>query len=70
MNIAVLNTTTAAPFVRFQAVAETISSFIAQQRKYNEVRRELQALSERELDDIGVRRADIPAIARDHAKRA
>lgn len=70
MTIAVLNANIAAPVSRFQTIADQFSSFFAQRRTYNEARRELQSLTNRELDDIGIRRMDIAAIAREHAKRA
>ncbi|MBT8155931.1 DUF1127 domain-containing protein [Epibacterium ulvae] len=67
MTTAIFNANTAAPVSRFQAVADQISAFIAKRRIYNEVRRELQSLTNRELDDIGIRRSDVTAIAREHA---
>lgn len=70
MTIAVLNATTSTPFTRFHSVKTLVSDFLAQRRRYNTVRRELAVLSNRELDDIGIHRFDIPAIAREHAKRA
>ena len=36
-------------------------------QRYGEVRRELATYTNRELDDMGLRRSDIPQIARDAA---
>lgn len=36
-------------------------------QRYGEVRRELATYNDRELDDMGVRRSDIPRIAREAA---
>jgi uncharacterized protein YjiS (DUF1127 family) len=38
----------------------------AERREQRRIYRELDAYSDRELDEIGVRRADIPVIAREH----
>lgn len=38
-------------------------------RRYREAVRELSNLTNRELGDIGINRADIGAIAREHAAR-
>ncbi len=35
--------------------------------RYRETSRELSRLSDRELDDVGVARSDIPGVARLHA---
>jgi uncharacterized protein YjiS (DUF1127 family) len=53
--------------------ARRVQTFVAayrearmEQRLYNQTYRELDALSDRELADIGVRRGDIQDIARAH----
>ena len=43
---------------------KTISEKLAAWRRYREAVRELCELSDRELDDIGIRRGDIESIAR------
>ncbi len=55
-------------------LSDLIASFVervkenrARAAEYSRTYRELQSLSNRELDDIGVRRCDIADIARDHA---
>ncbi|KUJ76706.1 DUF1127 domain-containing protein [Ruegeria profundi] len=55
------------------SVAASLSKFVAQVRKsfalraeYSRTYSELQGLTDRELNDIGVRRCDIKDIARDH----
>jgi len=48
-------------------VADAIASFRAARAKraaYEQTLRELSALSDRELDEIGIRRADIHEVAR------
>jgi uncharacterized protein YjiS (DUF1127 family) len=42
----------------------TVANRIRSYRKYHETYRELSRLSPRELDDLGIARNDIPAIAR------
>jgi uncharacterized protein YjiS (DUF1127 family) len=42
----------------------TVVNRLRTYRKYHETYRELSRLSSRELDDLGIARADIPAIAR------
>jgi uncharacterized protein YjiS (DUF1127 family) len=42
----------------------TISEKLAAWRRYREAVRELSQLSDRELDDIGIRRGDIEYVAR------
>ncbi len=47
---------------------ETIAKFeawLAWNARYRQTRRELEYLSDRELDDIGIARYDIPMIARE-----
>jgi uncharacterized protein YjiS (DUF1127 family) len=43
---------------------KTISEKLAAWRRYREAVRELSLLSDRELDDIGIRRGDIEFIVR------
>jgi uncharacterized protein YjiS (DUF1127 family) len=43
---------------------KTISEKLATWRRYREAVRELSQLSNRELDDIGIRRGDIEVIVR------
>lgn len=42
-----------------------IQAALATRRQYNTTVRELQALSARDLQDLGISRSDIPAIARE-----
>lgn len=44
------------------------AEWLQERRAYNETLSELSALSDRDLADIGVARADIPAIARETAR--
>ncbi|MGO9742103.1 MAG: DUF1127 domain-containing protein [Roseiarcus sp.] len=44
---------------RFKTIAEKLAAW----RRYRDAVRELSALTDRELTDIGVRRGDIPFIA-------
>jgi uncharacterized protein YjiS (DUF1127 family) len=46
------------------AMFDTIANRVRAYRKYSETYRELSRLSSRDLDDLGISRADIPAIAR------
>jgi uncharacterized protein YjiS (DUF1127 family) len=48
----------------------TIAEKLAAWRRYREAVRELSQLSDRELEDIGVRRGDIPFIAAGASKAA
>ncbi|WP_171102879.1 MULTISPECIES: DUF1127 domain-containing protein [unclassified Ruegeria] len=52
---------------RFAALVERVKEARARSAEYNRTFHELQSLSDRELNDIGVRRCDIADIARDHA---
>ncbi len=52
---------------RIASFVERIKENRARAAEYRRTYRELQSLSNRELDDIGVRRCDIADIARDHA---
>jgi uncharacterized protein YjiS (DUF1127 family) len=49
---------------------KTIAQKLAAWRRYREAVRELSQLSDRELDDIGIRRGDIPFIAASSARAA
>lgn len=46
------------------ASLKTISEKLAEWRRYREAVRELSQLSDRELDDIGIRRGDIEYVVR------
>jgi uncharacterized protein YjiS (DUF1127 family) len=48
----------------------TLALWSAEKRAYNDTVAELDALSDRDLADIGVARCDIPAIAREAAANA
>jgi uncharacterized protein YjiS (DUF1127 family) len=50
----------------FRTIAEKLSAW----RRYREAVRELSQLTDRELEDIGVRRGDIPFIAAGAARKA
>jgi uncharacterized protein YjiS (DUF1127 family) len=50
----------------FRTIAEKLSAW----RRYREAVRELSQLTDRELDDIGVRRGDIPFIAAGAVRKA
>lgn len=52
---------------RIAGFAERIRENRARAAEYHRTYRELQSLSNRELDDIGVRRCDIADIAREHS---
>jgi uncharacterized protein YjiS (DUF1127 family) len=45
---------------------ERLDAARAAQRERHQLYRELDAYSDRELDEIGMRRSDIPAVAREH----
>jgi uncharacterized protein YjiS (DUF1127 family) len=49
---------------------KTITEKLASWRRYREAVRELSQLSDRELDDIGIRRGDIEFIVRRSAPKA
>jgi len=46
---------------------KTISDKLNAWRRYREAVRELSSLNDRELSDIGIKRDEIQAIAREHA---
>ncbi len=52
---------------RIANLIERVKENRARAAEYNRTYRELQSLSNRELDDIGVRRCDIADIARAHS---
>lgn len=52
---------------RFANLVERVKENRARASEFNRTYRELQSLSDRELNDIGVRRCDITDIAREHA---
>lgn len=47
---------------------DTVVTKLRTYRKYQETYRELSRLTSRELDDLGITRSDIPAIARRAAR--
>jgi uncharacterized protein YjiS (DUF1127 family) len=49
---------------------KSISEKLTAWRRYRDAVRELSQLSDRELDDIGIRRGDIPFIASSAAQAA
>ncbi len=49
-----------------KSIAEKLASW----RRYRDAVRELSQLTDRELDDIGIRRGDIPFIAASAARSA
>ena len=53
---------------RFRNLGTQLTMWSRERRAYNEAFDELQALSDRDLADIGIARSDIPAIARETAK--
>ncbi|MEO1110204.1 MAG: DUF1127 domain-containing protein [Pseudomonadota bacterium] len=52
---------------RFANLVERVKAARARAAEYQRTYTELQRLTNRELDDIGVRRCDIADIAREHA---
>jgi len=48
---------------RLTAVSRYIRDAMVRRRMYNQTARELNALTDRELADLGIHRADIPQIA-------
>ncbi len=52
---------------RFANLIERVKTNRAQASEYNRTYTELQRLTNRELDDIGLRRCDIADIAREHS---
>jgi uncharacterized protein YjiS (DUF1127 family) len=49
-------------------MSKSFAVWSAERRAYNEAVRELSALSDRDLADIGIARVDIQAVAREAAK--
>ncbi len=49
---------------------KTLAEKLAAWRRYREVVRELSEFTDRELEDIGIRRGDIPFIAAEAARAA
>jgi uncharacterized protein YjiS (DUF1127 family) len=52
---------------RFKAVVNSVKASLARRRVYHVTLRELNALSDRELADLGVHRMSIPEIATEAA---
>jgi uncharacterized protein YjiS (DUF1127 family) len=46
----------------------TLIRYVRTWRQYGEAVRELSNLNDRELADLGITRADIPHVAREHAR--
>jgi uncharacterized protein YjiS (DUF1127 family) len=68
--MAYVNTTRAASFSpadRFSGILATVKASFARRAVYAQTVRELNALTERELADLGIARADITTIAREAA---
>ena len=55
---------------RVQAILESFRKARAQRRVYRQTLDELNSLSARELDDLGIHAAEIPFIAREAARMA
>jgi len=53
---------------RLAAVAKHVRAALVRRRIYNQTARELNALTDRELADLGIHRADIPQIALEAAR--
>ena len=46
-----------------------LSDYFARRRAYRRAERELEAMSDRELSDLGIFRADIPRVVRGRSPR-
>ncbi|SCZ73797.1 DUF1127 domain-containing protein [Epibacterium ulvae] len=66
--MAYVNTTAATfgPFARLHALVEGFKARLALYKEYSATVSEMMALSERELNDIGISRYDVKEIARKH----
>lgn len=51
----------------FQGLRASVAKGLQQRAVYNQTTRELQALTNRELADLGIHRSEIPRIAADAA---
>ena len=58
---------TAAPTDRLSALVATLKGGLARRRVYVQTLRELNALNDRELADLGISKFSIPEIAREAA---
>ena len=56
-----------AAFELFLGLAAHMRESAAKRRSFNQIVRELSALSDRELEDVGISRFNIGQIAREHA---
>ena len=68
--MAYVNSSRAASFSladRFSGMVARMKAELARRAVYNQTVRELAALTERELADLGISRLDIPAVAREAA---
>lgn len=52
---------------RLQGLRDTLQTVMQQRAVYNQTSRELQALSNRELADLGIHRSEIPRVAAEAA---
>lgn len=52
---------------RFPGIVAQVKTFLARRAVYMQTVRELDALSDRELSDLGISRLSIPAVAREAA---
>lgn len=48
-------------------VIESINKALTRRKMYSQTKRELGALSNRELNDLGINRGDIELVARQHS---
>ena len=63
------NITTTSPTSGIRAALSSIVQIVAERRRLVQTRTALQRLSDYELEDIGIVRADIEQIAREKARR-
>ena len=55
---------------RFAAVVKVVMGMVERRRVYNQTLFELQALSDRDLSDLGMSRSNIAEVAREAAYKA
>ncbi|MCK0197624.1 DUF1127 domain-containing protein [Ancylobacter sp. 6x-1] len=51
-------------------IIDSFNTFVARYRRYEQIRRELTSLNDRELSELGLGRYDIEPLAREAAKAA
>jgi uncharacterized protein YjiS (DUF1127 family) len=56
--------------LKLGALARRVRERAAEELRYRQAMRELGRLTDRDLDDIGLGRADLPELARRHARAA